>query len=112
MQSYRNRTDIIASILDIANGNEVRQTEILNRAKISYNQFKKYLFLLHRYGLIEIEYMQPKSQRTYRTTAKGIHFLGICNKMRVFYEISPSENMPDNMELSVLRLVLKRGRMD
>ena len=31
---YRNRIDIIKSILDIANGNEVRQIEILAKRKL------------------------------------------------------------------------------
>jgi predicted transcriptional regulator len=32
---YRNRIDIIASILEVANGNEVKQVEILNKANIT-----------------------------------------------------------------------------
>lgn len=102
---YRDKFDIIASILDIANGNEITQVDILTKANMPHVLFKKYLVLLHRYGLIEVEYMQSQSQRTYRTTAKGIHFLTLCNKMRDFYEISPSENEPDNMELSLVKRI-------
>ena len=101
MQSYRDRIDIIVSILDIANGNEVRQTEILNKANISYNRFKECLFLLYRYGLIELGHTQPESQRTYRTTAKGTHLLGICNKMRAICKITPYESLPGNNKLSL-----------
>jgi predicted transcriptional regulator len=86
--------------------NELKQADNLTKANIPHNLFKKYLFLLHQYCLIEIEYMQPQYQRTYRTTAKGIHFLGICNKMRGFCDMSPSENKPDNMELPVVQRVL------
>jgi predicted transcriptional regulator len=102
---YRDKFDIIALILDIANGNEARQADILIKANIPYTLFKEYLFSLYRYGLIEMEYIQRQCKRTYRTTAKGIHFLGICNKMRAFCDISPSENKPGNMELSVLRVL-------
>jgi predicted transcriptional regulator len=74
---YTDKFDIIASVLGFANGNEIKQAQILTKANIPHKLFKEYLFLLHRYGLIEIEYIQRQYQRTYRTTAKGIHFLGI-----------------------------------
>ena len=77
---YRDKIDIIVSILDIANGNEVKQAEILNKANIPYKLFKEYLFFLYQCGLIKIEYM--RLQRTYKTTVKGIHFLSTCNKMK------------------------------
>ena len=102
---YRDKFDIISSILDVANGNEITQVDILTKANIPHVLFKKYLVLLHQYVLIEIEYMQSQSQRTYRTTVKGLHFLTVCNKMRAFYDISPSENEPDNMELSLVQIV-------
>ena len=76
---YRDKYEIIVSILDAANGNEVKQIEILVRAKITHSLFKEYLSFIYQNGLIE--YMQ--SQRTYRTTMKGIRFLGIYNKMRI-----------------------------
>ena len=60
--------DIIASILDIANGNEITQVDILTKAKVPHILFKKYLFLLHQYGLIEVEYAQPQFRITYRIT--------------------------------------------
>ena len=41
MYRYRNRVNIIESILDIANGNEVRQIEILNKANITHAMFKE-----------------------------------------------------------------------
>jgi predicted transcriptional regulator len=81
---YRNRIDLIASILDITNGNEIKQIEILTKANICYIQLKTCLYLLYQYGLIEIRNIQQHSQTTYRTTAKGIHFLGIYNTMRDF----------------------------
>jgi len=95
---YRDRTDVIVSILDIANGNEVRQADILRRANIPGNLFKEYLLLLYPFNLIEIRYMH--NQRTFMTTVKGKHFLNICDKMRASLEISSSWNRPDNMELS------------
>jgi predicted transcriptional regulator len=51
--SYRDRIDVIAAILYSANGNDVKQAEILVKANISHNLFKEYLFYLRQYGLIE-----------------------------------------------------------
>ena len=70
---YRDKFDIIASILGITNGNEIRQVDILSKANIPHNIFIKYMIALHQYGLTEIEHMQHPSQRTYRITGKGIH---------------------------------------
>ena len=83
--SYRNRIDIIESILDIANGNEVRQIEILSNAKITHAIFKEYMSFLIQYGLIEY----VRHQATYKTTAKGLDFLSICNKMKALLLSSP-----------------------
>ena len=38
---YRNRYDIFESILNTANGNEVKQLEILSEANLSHGLFKK-----------------------------------------------------------------------
>jgi predicted transcriptional regulator len=51
--SYRNRNDIIEYILDISNDSEVRQIEILSKAKITHAIFKEYMSFLIQYGLIE-----------------------------------------------------------
>ena len=83
---YRNRIDIIESILDIANGNEVRQIEILSKPKITHAIFKEYMSFLIQYGLIEY----IRHQQTYKTTAKGLDLLSICNKMKALL-LSPPE---------------------
>ena len=77
---YRDRLDIIALILDIANGNEVKQADILIKANIPYTLFREYLLSLYQSDLIEIKYMHL--QRTYRTTTKGLRLLDVCNEMR------------------------------
>jgi predicted transcriptional regulator len=89
--SYRDKIDVIASILDIANDNEVSQAKILNKANISHNLFKEYLSFLRQYGLIEIGYTQ--SQMTYKTTANRIDYLGIFNKIRDLCQTPPPMNI-------------------
>jgi predicted transcriptional regulator len=75
---YKNRIDVIKSVLNTANGNGVNQSEILSKANISHGIFKEYLSLLLESGLIEI----IRHTGSYRTTEKGIQFIDICNKMK------------------------------
>jgi len=79
VHNYRNRIDIIVSILEVTNGNEVRQTEILNKANITHTIFKEHISILLQYGLIEYVALQ---ETYYKTTAKGLDYLSICNKMK------------------------------
>jgi len=85
VHNYRNRNDIIESILDIANGSEVKQIEILNKANITHVMFKECVSTLFQYGLIEY----VRRQETYKTTAKGLDFLSICNKMKALLLSAP-----------------------
>jgi predicted transcriptional regulator len=90
----RDRIDIIACILDIANGGATRR-QILLRAGLSTDQFKRYLFLLSQDGYIEIEENEGKSYRrmkTYRTTDKGIAFLRPYNNIRELF-LGPYNNI-------------------
>jgi predicted transcriptional regulator len=74
---YRNRNEIIASILEVANGNRVRATEIQFKAYVSYSILKEYLVLLLENDLIE--YIE--GERAFKTTPKGMHFLHTHNQM-------------------------------
>ena len=78
MTLYRNRFDIIASLLETAKAQRVRHTDILRTVSISHIPFKRYLLLLHRYGLIEYS----QRERTCKTTKKGLYFLDTFSKMK------------------------------
>ena len=73
---YRSRTQIVANILEAANGG-VTKTKIMFKAFLSYSQLKEYLAVLIENGLLE---HNVKEER-YKTTSKGIKFLGIYNQM-------------------------------
>jgi predicted transcriptional regulator len=75
--SYRSRNEIIASILEVANGNRVRTAQIQFKAYLSYNLLKEYLALLLENDLLE--YIE--GERAFKTTPKGIHFLHMHNQM-------------------------------
>jgi predicted transcriptional regulator len=73
---YRSRTDIVAQILESANGG-VTKTRIMYEAYLSYAQLKEYLSTLMQNGLIEYS----EGEHKYRTTTKGMQFLRTCSQM-------------------------------
>ena len=75
---YRNRNEIIAQILESANGNRVRLTKIMYDVYLSHTLTKEYLALLIEKGLIEYQ----DGERTFKTTEKGMNFLGIHNRVQ------------------------------
>ena len=95
---YRDRIEIIESILNIANGNEVRQSEMLHKANITYAKFKEFVAILLQYDLIV--YVQPK--KTYKTTSKGLGFLSICNRMKALV-ISPHSDLSSESFVPIIR---------
>jgi len=72
----RSRTEIVAMILDTANGGETK-TKIMYFAFLSYNQVKEYLSVLIENNLIE--YLDGGNK--FKTTEKGLFFLKMHNEM-------------------------------
>lgn len=68
---YRSRTDIVADILESANGANVTKTKIMYKAFLSFAQLQEYVSLLLQNGLLEYH----SHNQSYRTTEKGMHFL-------------------------------------
>ena len=79
---YRDRNEIIAQILESANGNRVRLTKIMYDVYLSHGLTKDYVGLLIEKGLME--YLE--GERTFKTTDKGMNFLSVHNKVQ---ELSP-----------------------
>jgi predicted transcriptional regulator len=73
---YRSRTEIVAMILDAANGGTTK-TKIMYNAFLSYNQLKEYLAVLIENDLIE--YID--GTKTFKTTEKGLYFLKMHNEI-------------------------------
>ena len=73
----RDRHDIVAEILKTAKGGKIK-THIMYKAKLSYSQINEYLNLLVGKGFLENMIIKRKRQTItmYRTTKKGIEFLG------------------------------------
>jgi predicted transcriptional regulator len=73
---YRSRTEIVAMILDSANGGATK-TKIMYKAFLSYHQLKEYLLMLIENNLIE--YLI--GTQIFRTTEKGLKFLKMHNEI-------------------------------
>ena len=73
---YRSRTELVANILDAANGGATK-TKIMYKAFLSYAQLKEYLAVLVENGLLEFN----QAQSIFKTTSKGIKFLGIYGQL-------------------------------
>jgi predicted transcriptional regulator len=91
--SNRDRIDIIASILDAANGGATRR-KILLVSGLSGNQFKRYLSILANEGYIEIENGE-------RTSSEGIAFLYAFHHVRELLEQEP--DMPSIRQIEKRR---------
>ncbi len=72
----RSRTEIVAMILDSANGGATK-TKIMYKAFLSYHQLKEYLSVLIENGLIEY----INGTQTFKTTEKGLKFLKMHNEI-------------------------------
>ncbi|HEY9485480.1 MAG TPA: winged helix-turn-helix domain-containing protein [Nitrososphaeraceae archaeon] len=72
----RSRTEIVAMILNAANGGETK-TKIMYFAFLSYNQVKEYLSVLIANNLIE--YLDGGNK--FKTTEKGLFFLKMYNEI-------------------------------
>ncbi|MGA9152986.1 MAG: winged helix-turn-helix domain-containing protein [Candidatus Nitrosopolaris sp.] len=79
---YRDRNEIIAQILESANGKRIRLTKIMYDVYLSHAMTREYLVLLIKKGLLE--YLD--GERTFKTTDKGMNFLRIHNRVQ---ELTP-----------------------
>ena len=83
---HRSRSEIIiASILEVTNGNMVRRTEIQYKMYLSYNILTEYLVHLLQCDLLE--YIE--GERTFKTTPKGMQVVTTYNKMEELFVKSP-----------------------
>src|ERR687883_380616 len=75
LMKYRSRTDIVALILEAANGGATK-TKIMYKAFLSYAQLKEYLTVLLQNEVLEWE----GEIQLFRTTEKGLRLLQMYNQ--------------------------------
>ena len=74
----RSRFDILGEILEVANERSgTTRTKIMYRAFLSYGQMKGYLTTLTENNLLNYDV----DTQTFKTTEKGLRFLGTYNQM-------------------------------
>jgi predicted transcriptional regulator len=83
----RNRTEIVGSILEAANGG-VSKTKIMYFAFLSYGQLKEYLSILIENNLIE--YLEGANK--FKTTEKGLNFLKMHNEIAELLQLTTVKN--------------------
>jgi predicted transcriptional regulator len=93
---YRSRNDIIASILEAANGNRARATEIQFKAYISHGLLKEYLVFLIENDLLE--YIE--GERAFKTSPNGMQFLRTYNQMSELVTLTTATKKPGSEFLS------------
>ena len=92
---YRSRSEIIAAILEAANGGGATKTTIMYKAVISYDYMKQCLLSLAEDGLVEYE----QGRMTYRTTAKGMRVLQLYNNVNEMVQPSVMKIEKKNNDL-------------
>ena len=83
---YRSRTEIVAMILEAANGSATK-TRIMYKAFLSYAQLREYLSVLIENNLLE--YLE--GSQNYKTTEKGLNFLKMHNEIGELLQTSTKE---------------------
>ncbi|MPZ08299.1 MAG: hypothetical protein GEU26_18110 [Nitrososphaeraceae archaeon] len=73
----KDRSQSISSILELLNGQPLRQSSIVQKSGLTYKQVKKYVLLLTNCNLVYYN----EQDLTYKTTAKGLHYLNLQNSM-------------------------------
>jgi predicted transcriptional regulator len=86
VMKYRSRTEIVAMILEAANGGATK-TRIMYKAFLSYAQLREYLSVLIENNLLQ--YME--GSQTYKTTEKGLSFLKMNNEIAELLQTSPKQ---------------------
>jgi predicted transcriptional regulator len=73
---YRSRTEIMALVLEAANGGTTKM-KLMYKAFLSYAQLKEYLAALIATGMLE----HDSPFHIYRTTNKGLRFIALCDDL-------------------------------
>jgi predicted transcriptional regulator len=69
----KDRSQSISSILELLNGRQLRQSNIVQKSGLTYKQVKTYVTLLTKCNLVHYN----ERELTYKTTTKGLHYLNL-----------------------------------
>jgi len=77
----RSRPDIMAIILEAANGG-ITKTRLLTKANLTSGQLRQYMSVLIEKNLVVELADEDKRHMAYRTTEKGMRYLAIYSALR------------------------------
>ena len=77
----RSRPDIMATILESANGG-ITKTNLLTRANLTSGQLRQYLDILITKKLVVQLADEERRHMAYRTTEKGIRYLSVYSTLK------------------------------
>jgi predicted transcriptional regulator len=77
----RSSPDIIATILEAANGG-IGKTRLLTKANLTSSQLKKYMDLLLEKELLAQCQDRSSGHHSYKTTGLGLQYLSLYNSIR------------------------------
>jgi len=77
----RSRPDIMAIILEAANGG-ITKTKLLTRANLTSGQLRQYLDILVEKKLLAEYASENRKYLAYRTTEKGMRYLSIYSSLK------------------------------
>ena len=77
----RSRPDIMATILESANGG-ITKTNLLTRANLTSGQLRQYLDVLITKKLVVQLADEERRHMAYRTTEKGIRYLSVYSTLK------------------------------
>jgi predicted transcriptional regulator len=92
----RSRTEIVSQILESADRSSddddgvSTKTKIMYQAFLSHAQMKDYMIFLTQHDLIEYDV----DAQVYKTTEKGLRFLGIYNQLDGMIKAPPAQPSP------------------
>jgi len=83
-RSRRARLEIIANILDVCRGSEAKKTHLMYNCNMSFAQLKKYLDLILKARLIQVQDDNP--HLCFRISGKGRRFLKSYESLKALME--------------------------
>lgn len=92
---YRDKIEILAQILESANGHRVRLTKIMYDTFLPHSMAKECLALLIEKGLIK--YLD--GEKIFTTTEKGLNFLCVHNRLQEL--IPPPGKLQKGREIEI-----------
>ena len=85
---YRDRTEIVRQILEVANDAvNITRTKLMYKAFLSYSQLKEYLTLLIKRDLL----IYDSITQTYKITEKGLRLLQFYNELDDIMKKNPQQ---------------------